>query len=193
MQKPYEVLGIKEGASQEEIKAAYREQVKKYHPDKYQDNPLYDLAQEKLQEVNEAYEYLTKNNVQGNGSYGNGRNNGYQSQGSEFSEVRRMIDMGNLPGAEAALNGSRNRNAEWFFLSGMLSLRKGWYDDAMHNVQTAISMDPGNVEYKNAMNSIMASGNGYRTSSFGRGYTSNDELCRLMQCYCCADALCDCF
>lgn len=193
MQNPYEVLGIKEGASQEEIKAAYREQVKKYHPDKYQDNPLYDLAQEKLQEVNEAYEYLMKNNVQGNGSYGNGRSNGYQNQSSEFSEVRRMIDMGNLPGAEAALNQSRNRNAEWFFLSGMLSLRKGWYDDAMHNVQTAISMDPGNIEYRNAMNSIMASGNGYRTSSFGRGYTSNDELCRLLQCYCCADALCDCF
>mgnify|MGYP000927260246 CR=1 FL=1 len=199
MQNPYEVLGIKEGATQEEIKAAYREQVKKYHPDKYQDNPLQDLAEEKLQEINEAYEYLTKNGGK-TGSYesysggysGNGRN-GYQGGSQEFNEVRRMIDRGNLMGAEQTLNRISTRNAEWFFLSGMLSLRKGWYDDAVNNVQTAISMDPSNTEYRNAMNSIMASGSGYRTQSFGRGYTSNDELCRMLQCYCCADALCDCF
>ncbi len=64
MQNPYEILGIKEGANQEEIKAAYREQVKKYHPDKHQDNPLQELAEEKLQEINEAYEYLMKNDGQ---------------------------------------------------------------------------------------------------------------------------------
>ena len=194
MQNPYEVLGIKEGASQQEIKDAYREQVKKYHPDKHQDNPLYELAEEKLQEINEAYEYLMKNGGKGgSGSYsGTGGRSGSQSQSPEFAEVRRMIDRGNLPGAEAALNRTNTRNAEWFFLSGMLSLRKGWYDDAVSNVQTALSMDPSNIEYRNAMNSIMASGSGYRTTAYGRGYTSNDELCRMMQCYCCADALCDC-
>lgn len=195
MQNPYEILGIKEGASQEEIKAAYREQVKKYHPDKHQDNPLQDLAEEKLQEINEAYEYLMKNG--GNGGYesysGGVKNNGHRNQSPEFNEVRRMIDRGNLGGAEAALNKVKTRNAEWFFLSGMLSLRKGWYDDAVNNVQTAVSMDPSNMEYRNAMNSIMASGNGYRTAAYGRGYTSNDDLCRMLQCYCCADALCDCF
>ena len=199
MQNPYEVLGIKEGASQEEIKAAYREQVKKYHPDKYQDNPLQDLAEEKLQEINEAYEYLMKNSGNGgskgysNGNSYSGGGNGYQASSPEFTEIRRMIDRNNLPAAEAALGRVKTRNAEWFFLYGMLSLRKGWYDDAVNNVQTAVSMDPSNMEYRNAMNSIMASGNGYRTQSFGRGYSSNDELCKLMQCYCCADALCDCF
>jgi molecular chaperone DnaJ len=196
MQNPYEVLGIKEGASQEEIKAAYREQVKKYHPDKYEDNPLQDLAEEKLQEINEAYESLTKNGGRGGytggNSYSGNGNGGYQGQSPEFTEVRRMIDRGNLPGAEATLSRIKNKNAEWFFLYGMISLRKGWYDDAVNNVQTAVSMDPANMEYRNAMNSIMSSGNGYRTQSFGRGYTSNDELCKMLQCYCCADALCDC-
>ena len=195
MQNPYEVLGIKEGASQEEIKAAYREQVKKYHPDKYQNNPLQDLAEEKLQEINEAYETLMKNNGSGAGNYqsysGGVRNNG-QAQNPEFAEIRRMIDRGNLPGAEAALSRGRTRNAEWFFLNGMIALRKGWYDEAVNQVQTAMSMDPSNMEYRNAMNSIMASGAGYRTNSYGRGYNSNDELCRMLQCYCCADALCDC-
>lgn len=61
MRNPYEVLGLKEGASTEEIKKAYRELVKKYHPDRYMDNPLSDLAEEKLREINEAYDILMKN------------------------------------------------------------------------------------------------------------------------------------
>lgn len=194
MQNPYEILGIKEGASQEEIKAAYREQVKKYHPDKHQDNPLQDLAEEKLQEINEAYEYLSKNNGKG-GYEGNSsgvRNNGSRGQSPEFIEVRRMIDKGNIPGAEATLSRIKTKNAEWFFLSGMISLRKGWYDEAVNQVQTAMSMDPSNMEYRTAMNSIMASGTGYKTSAYGRGYSNNDDFCRMLQCYCCADALCDC-
>ena len=70
MDNPYEVLGIREGASDEEIKAAYKELVKKYHPDRYQNNPLADLAEEKLREVNEAYDYLMKTRSTGS-SYGN--------------------------------------------------------------------------------------------------------------------------
>lgn len=99
MKNPYEVLGIKEGASIEEIKAAYKEQVKKYHPDLHQDNPLYELAQEKLQEINEAYDYLMKNAGRGGGSYGSSNNaySGNQSrQSPEFRQVRIDIDRGNL-------------------------------------------------------------------------------------------------
>lgn len=55
MKNPYEVLGIKEGASEEEIRKAYKDLVRKYHPDKYANNPLSDLAEEKMKEINEAY------------------------------------------------------------------------------------------------------------------------------------------
>jgi len=54
-------LGVDRNASIEDIKKAYRELVKKYHPDRYQDNPLKDLADEKLAEINEAYEYIMEN------------------------------------------------------------------------------------------------------------------------------------
>jgi molecular chaperone DnaJ len=196
MRNPYEVLGIKEGASIEEIKAAYKEQVKKYHPDLHQDNPLYELAEEKLQEINEAYDYLMKNGSYAGGSsgYSNKGYGGKQSrQSPEFRQVRIDIDRGNLGAAESALERSNNRGAEWFFLKGMLSLRKGWYDEAVTNVQTAISMDPDNMEYRAAMNSMIQTSGGYRTNAYGRGYSNaNDELCRMLQCYCCADMLCDC-
>lgn len=81
MKDPYEVLGVSRNASIDDIKRAYRELVKKYHPDKYQDNPLRELAEEKLREINEAYEYLLKNHGQGNfhsGSYTNSGDPNFQ-------------------------------------------------------------------------------------------------------------------
>lgn len=194
MGNPYEILGVREGASQEEIKAAYREQVKKYHPDKYQDNPLYQLAEEKLQEVNEAYDFLTKNKGQGAGNNSGSYGGSQGSSNSSFQEIRKTIDRGNLPMAEAMLNNMTNKNAEWFFLSGMIFMKKGWYDQASSQVQIAISMDPSNMEYRNAMNSMMSAGNGYRAASYDRGYNGrgNDMFCQALQCYCCADMCCDC-
>ena len=65
MNDPYQILGVSENASDEEIKKAYRELARKYHPDNYHDNPLADLAQEKMKEINAAYEQITKERASG--------------------------------------------------------------------------------------------------------------------------------
>ena len=56
LNNPYEVLGISPNASNDEVKKAYRDLSRKYHPDSYVDNPLADLAEEKFKEVQEDYE-----------------------------------------------------------------------------------------------------------------------------------------
>lgn len=202
MSNPYEVLGVRQGASEEEIKAAYRELVKKYHPDKYQNNPLADLAEEKLQEVNEAYDYLMKNSSSSNsgsynargGSYGGAQQGGYQQSNDLYNDIRGIIDSGNLQMAEQKLAQIRNRDAEWFFLSGMISYKRGWYDDAVNKIRQAVNMAPNNFEYQNALRSITNAGGMYQNNSFGRGYSSTDDmLCRACQTYMCLDCLCDCF
>lgn len=183
---PYEVLGVSENASDEEIKKAYKELVKKYHPDKYQDNPLANLAEEKLQEINEAYDTIMKGG-------GNGSRNNSGTASFDSMKVRRCIDAGNLAVAEQILNSTSDRSAEWFFLSGMLSYRKGWYDDATSKLQTATDMDPSNIEYSQAYGRIINMGRQYQAQSFGRGYRSNDDLCcQALQCYICADCCIDC-
>ncbi|MDO4868682.1 MAG: DnaJ domain-containing protein [Bacillota bacterium] len=191
---PYEVLGIKEGASEEEIRAAYRELVRKYHPDKYQDNPLADLAEEKLQEVNEAYDMLMKNHAGQSQSYsGNGS---YNAGGSDYMQARRYIDAGNLAAAENILNRTGDRSAEWFFLKGVIASRKGWYDEAVSNLQTAVNMQPNNVEYNQHLRAIVNQGGMFQNQAAGHGYNSqmNDDFCcKALQCYICADCCCDAF
>lgn len=86
---PYEVLGVSENASDEEIKKAYRELVKKYHPDKYVDNPLSDLASEKIKEINLAYDTIMKERASGKtqqgGSYYDAGT--YDSGDAAFSRI----------------------------------------------------------------------------------------------------------
>ena len=135
-----------------------------------------------------------KNNGGSGGGYSGGYNgNPNQSSSSpEFQQVRQMMNAGNLYGAEAVLNKSSVKNAEWYYLSGLVSYRKGWYDDAVQKMQTAVSMEPNNMEYRQGMNLIMNNGGMYRNAAYGRGYdSSNDMMCKLCQLYICLDCLCD--
>ena len=78
MRDPYEVLELKPGATDDEIKAAYRRLAKKYHPDL---NGGSAEAEAKMKEVNEAYSILIKHKGSyQSGSYGSG--GGYGSGGS---------------------------------------------------------------------------------------------------------------
>ena len=166
MNDPYKILGVPEDASDEEIKKAYRELARKYHPDNYHDNPLEDLAQEKMKEINAAYEQITKERASGRrtggaggayggGSYGYG---GYQSYGgygssqsSVLQQARIAINTGNISRAEALLANYGDHNAEWNFIKGVVCYRRGWIDEALRYYRTAVQMDPGNAEYRQAL------------------------------------------
>jgi len=88
---PYKILGVNQNATQEEIKTAYRSLVKKYHPDKYADHPLGDLAEEKMQQINQAYDMLTgTNGSRGQGQYKSSAGN----QTATFAMVRDLINTG---------------------------------------------------------------------------------------------------
>ena len=235
MDDPYKVLGLKRGATDEEIKAAYHELVKKYHPDKYQNNPLSDLAEEKLREVNEAYDLLMKpstatsssynsysgGNAQGQGSYtygnyNNGNYNSYNSgnysgsgygydhgqgggygsysnaENSSHYDVRVALDRNQIDRAEQLLNLDGNRDAEWYFLAGVLSYKRGYVDDALSKLSYAISLEPRNAEFRGVYQQIRGTGALYKTTSSGRGY--NSSFCSdLIMCYCCSSLISPCW
>ena len=192
MKDPYEVLGVPHGASEDEIKKAYRELARKYHPDNYTNNPLADLAQEKMKEINEAYDVLTKGGgtTDSGSSYGSSSSYGGSSSYSGIlGEVRRLIQLGDLDGAEAKLNGIANHSAEWYYLRGVIAQRRGWMDEAAQNFRIAASMDPTNYEYTRAAGTAGSGGYTYRQTQYNDSGT--DELCNLCGTLMCLNCLCN--
>ena len=145
MSDPYKVLGISRDATDEQVKEAYREMAKKYHPDNYQGSPIADLANEKMKEVNEAYDQIMnerKNRKNGGSSsqgYSGGYNPNYSNPNSNFADVRNLIMAGRIADAEQILNGvpTDSRNAEWYFLKGTVLYKRGWMEEAYNHFAKA--------------------------------------------------------
>lgn len=193
MRDPYSVLGVSQNASDEEIKKAYRELARKYHPDNYQNNPLADLAEEKMKEINEAYDTITKQRSGGGGyqgaqsgysSYSGQQQYSSASQNPTYMRVRNMINAGDLGAAERLLYEVNQRDGEWYFLTGSIAYRKGWLDEALQNYSRAVQMEPNNMEYRQAL-AMMQRGNagGYRPAGYGTA--SQCDPCTTYLCCSC--------
>lgn len=191
MSNPYEVLGIKEGASQDEIKKAYRELAKKYHPDQYGNNPLKNLAEEKMREINEAYDYLTKNSSSSKDSY-SGYSNNSNSGYNDFNAVRQDIQRGDLSSAEYKLSNISDKTAEWYYLIGVIYMQKGWHDKAYTNISQAARMDPQNTEYSQALNFFNNRNKTYRQSYYGTRGNGGTDACDCCSNLIIADCCCEC-
>lgn len=201
MSDPYKVLGVSPNATDEELKTAYRELAKKYHPDNYADSPLADLAGEKMKEVNEAYDQIVKDRRQrrnggAQGGYaGYAGYSGYGGQDSGFSDVRSLINAGRIADAEQILDGvpSEGRSAEWFFLKGTVLYRRGWLDEAYNDFSAACRMDPANAEYRAAFNQVTNQRSGmYGGYNPGVPQYGNVGGCDLCTSLCMADLCCNC-
>ena len=59
------------------------------------------------------------------------------------------------------------KDGEWYFLSGSIAYRKGWLDEALQNYTRAVQMEPGNMEYRQAL-AMMQRGamGGYRPMGY---------------------------
>lgn len=203
MKDPYEVLGVPRTATDDEIKSAYRKLAKQYHPDKYTNSPLASVAEEKMKEINEAYDAINnerkggKSGTGGAGSYGGygGYTGSNYRRSTEYLNVRQLIQQNRIDEAERILDNVdlNSRSAEWYFLRGMCYYRKGWTQQASSHFQTACNMDPNNQEYRSAVYNMNRQGSygygGYNTTG---GNNSQCSICDICTAIWCADCCCDC-
>ena len=190
MTDPYKVLGISSSASDEEVKKAYRDLARKYHPDHYQNDPLSDLAEEKMKEITAAYDQIMDMR-RGNGT---GAANAASSGQSQFSDIRRMINSNRIAEAEELLDGvpQASRDAEWYFLKGSIFYTRGWLDEAYRHFNQAVQMNPNNQEYRMALQQMSwqrAHGSNPGSMPAGGMYCSPYNFCTSMVC---ADCCCQC-
>ena len=202
MNDPYQILNIPPTATDEEVKRAYRDLARKYHPDNYHDNPLADLAQEKMKEINEAYDQIQKQRKASSAAsqshsygYGSGNSYGNSAYGGAYgagslNQVRMAINRGDISLAERLLIGVSDHNAEWNFLMGVVCSRRGWMDEAKRYMETAVQMDPNNPEYRSALSAL--TGTGYRPNGFRSVHTANFDDSACLRC-CAAWSCCTLF
>ena len=200
---PYKVLGVDPTATDDDVKKAYRNLARKYHPDKYKDTDLKDMAEEKMKEVNAAYEEIQKMRSGGSQYSGGGQNyyGGQSSQnnnsyGYNYANVRRNINNGNIAEAESELYSVNegDRAAEWNYLMGCVAIKKGHYVDAQRFLEKACTIDPSNMEYRQTYQNLR-----YRGGSYGTGYNTDMNgtgcgcsICDVCTALMCMDLCCRC-
>ena len=205
MNDPYSILGISPSASDEEVRDAYRALVRKYHPDNYgDDNPLKDLANEKMQQINAAYDQIQRERegrgdraYQGTGTY----YDTYSGSGEDaavYGEIRSLLNSRRFGEAEKRLEAieTGRRSAQWHYLKSIVLMRRGRHLDAMRELEIACSMEPDNLEFQKAkemFNNQGAYGSTYygtdgRSARGARDRDVCDTCMNLMLC----DCICEC-
>jgi len=200
MKDPYKVLGVSPSASNDEIKKAYRELSRKYHPDSYVDNPLAGLAEEKFKEIQEAYEQIMKERESGS-SYSYGWSQGSDSEAQELTAVHNYLAAGRYYEALNLLNSihSSQRTARWYYYSAIANAALGNNIVAAEHAAQAVNLDPYNAEYQNLLNQLEWQSRRYQErryggTGYGGGYGRTDNSCTGNICcdLLCADTLCEC-
>ena len=201
---PYKILGVSRDATDEEIKRAYRQLAKKYHPDR---NPGDAEAAKKMQQVNAAYEQIknpekaqSNNGYGGYGSYDpfGGYQQRPQQDGDSYQQAAyNYIRFGRYREALNALQNCMKKDARWYYLSALANYNLGNQVTALEHIRRAVSMEPDNQEYLYTLEQMEHGGATYRrTADNYRGFTmrgspcTNLCICYFLQLFCCRGFCC---
>lgn len=193
MTDPYKVLGVSRDATDDEIKKAYRDMAKKYHPDNFVNSPSAALAEEKMKEINQAYDEIKKNRSGKREESNTGYGGNYDAR-ETYDKVRRMINEGRISEAESLLSifAVTDRGAEWNFLMGCVLVRRGYFYDAQKYFETACYMEPGNEEYRRALENIRTASERQNERAQNTEETIGN-LCNCCETLMCLNCCCNCF
>lgn len=219
MRDPYSVLGVTRGATDREIKRAYRSLSREYHPDSYTDETQKKWAEDKFREVQEAYTQIvnersgkTQGTYGGYGGYGQSNSQNYTEEDQHLMAAMNYIRARRYNEAINVLNSMENRSARWYYLCSYANLGLGNNVVAMDYAKRACEMDPGNPEFQRYYQQLQQGGTanpfggGYGGSPFGGGYgggyggyggygSYGGGSCGTGNLCCdlwCADTLCEC-
>ena len=143
MISPFQTLGVPPWADPEEIRSAYRVLVKQWHPDMMQDPAARQRAQQRMVEINLAYEEALRMSAP--------RRRPpvvpelHQDDAMMLAESR--LSRGKPEEALRQLLRAEGRNAAWYALQGRILMAMRQYESAHQSFREALRLDPDNHEY----------------------------------------------
>ncbi len=186
---PYEILGLSRNASKEEVKARYRELVKKYHPDKHQGNPLADLAEERFKEIQEAYDAIINDKAYSQNYQSSYSSSSYAYNG-EYEQIITLIQNGRYGLANQKLDQIDERNSGlWNYLKSVVYANLGDLQSAINYIETAISLEPNNVNFRKFREQLLNYNSRPYYTQTQQG--SSNSCLDCLTCLCCFNCLCN--
>ena len=190
---PYKVLGVSRSATDEEIKKAYRQLSRKYHPDANVGNPNQAAYEEKFKEVQQAYDLIMdqrQGKTQGGYQQGNQADDfwgfgfgGYGNYGGQSSQSARSESQDDVY-LRSALNYIQNgyyreglnvlaqvkeRKGPWYYYSALANYKVGNNAVALEHAKIACAYESNNFYYANLLNQLQGGGARYQQRSAGYG------------------------
>lgn len=150
MNEYYELLGLTENATDEEIKARYEELKAKYSEERWQDGEAGNEAARMLTKLDAAYREITAARKE------QSRNTDGQNVYEEISE---LLKSDKIAEAQARLDDCNERPAEWHYLQAVVFYKKNWTNESKKQLEIAMQMDPENVKYRSAYGKMNAKNN----------------------------------
>lgn len=210
---PYQVLGVSRDASDDEVKKAYRNLSRKYHPDANINNPNKAQAEEMFKKVQAAYDQIMKERQYGGhgtagSQYGPGSSHygdysggfgGFGGFGASDREeeprmqaARNFINSGHYQEACNVLNSIQERNARWYYYSAIANSGIGNQINALEYARKAVQMEPGNAEYRQLVSRLENNGRWYadRGTQYGFGTDGRSNCLSDLCCCMCASSMC---
>lgn len=197
---PYKVLGVNYNASDDDIKKAYRNLSRKYHPDANVGNPNQAAYEEKFKEVQQAYQMIMDqrqgktqagqggvNDFWGFGGFGGAQNAyGRQPGQGESKDEQYMhsalgyIQNGYYREGLNVLEQVQERRGPWYYYSAFANYKIGNNAVALEHAKTACAFEPNNFYYASLLSQMQGGESRYQQRS--ANYGGNPSMGRSNYC-----------
>ena len=164
MKEYYELLGLTENATDEEIDVRYQELREKYREDRWLDGEAGNNAAKMLTKLETAYKEIKASRKERSEN---------TSGLSSFEEIAEMLKQDKVSEAQSALDKFDQRTAEWHYLQAVVYYKKNWTNDSKKQLEIAMQMDPSNGKYRAAYSKMNAKNEYNHQSAYGGGAYQN--------------------
>lgn len=144
----YEILGLPETATDQELEARYKQLRAKLQQDRFLPGEEGEDASEKLQRLEVAYRDILFAREEAK------QQSSAKEETETFSEIQQLIKDNKLDEAQAKLDSRETQDAEWHYVQSILFYKRNWFLESKKQLELACQMDPNNQRYKQSLEKL---------------------------------------